>query len=153
MKNILILSKKMFDDLMIKHNITNENVIEKNIAFISINDTGGTNQVPYFNENSNNNVLVLYFDDIEEDIQTEKRLIKAFTIEQAKIVFNFIKNNEDKTTFIIHCSAGISRSGAVGTFINDYFRQSYFEFLEKNPHILPNGHVLRLLNKILYENL
>ena len=160
MKDILVLSKRMFDDIMIKNNIINENVSNKsNVAFISINDIGGTNQIPYFNGCNSENVLVLYFDDVEKDLEIpiigENRIqkVKAFTIEQAKILFDFIVKNSEKKSFIVHCSAGISRSGAVGTFINDYFRQSYFEFIEKNPYILPNQHVLRLLNKVLYENL
>jgi predicted protein tyrosine phosphatase len=160
MKNITVLSKRMFDNIMMKNNITNENVKDKlDVAFISINNTEDTKEIPYFNDCNSDNVLVLYFDDVEEDIEIpiigENKIqkVKAFTIEQARILFNFIVKNTEKKSFIIHCTAGISRSGAVGTFINDYFQQSYHKFLEKNPYILPNGHVLRLLNKIFYENL
>jgi len=152
---VYILSKARFDNIMQQKNITNENVEErKNTFFISINDSCGTDEIPYFQNKQN--VKVLFFDDVEKDIEVprigtkEVLVAKAFTMQQAKELFNFIISHKDKETCLVHCAAGISRSGAVGTFINDYFGGDYFEFKKQNPHIHPNGLVLRLLKEVQY---
>jgi predicted protein tyrosine phosphatase len=157
------LSKLIFDIDMKRHNITPENVVQtrKNACFISINET--TNEgdkypelKPYFPE-SKENVLVLYFDDVTEDTPChifntgETIMTKAFTEEQGKTLLNFIEVNKDKAYCFVHCAAGISRSGAVATFINDYFEGDYQEFKSMNPHILPNVTVLAVMNKLLRE--
>lgn len=148
---VFIRSKTEFDATMVRNNITNENVEEKRMFFISINDTRGTDEVPYF-EKGKKNVLVIHFDDIEEDIDDAKwGLIKAFTKEQAEEIISFLEKQEDKISCILHCAAGISRSGAVGTFVNDYYRGDNSEFKRNNPHIHPNGLVLRLLNQVMRE--
>lgn len=82
--------------------------------------------------------------DIEEDIGN----YKAITQEQIQELYDFIYQNKDKKTCYVHCSAGISRSGAVGTFINDLFGEPYFEFKKRNPYIHPNGRILRLLHRL-----
>lgn len=43
----------------------------------------------------------------------------AMSVVQARHLFLFIKRNEDRR-FIVHCEMGVSRSGAVAKFINDY---------------------------------
>ena len=148
---ILILSKIAFDEAMVKHNITIDNVETKiDKFFISINDTSGTNAIPYFNSNKEN-VKVMFFDDVEKDtkihliIPNEDVIVKAFTTEQAKELFNFIESNKDKDYCIIHCTAGVSRSGAVGTFIDRLFNKDSYEFENTNKYILPNKHILKLL--------
>lgn len=148
---ITIINKQTFDSLMKQHGITNDNV--ENITktfFISINDTCGTTEVPYF-ENKEN-VKVLFFDDVDFDIEVSShKIAKAFTTTQAEELFDFINKHKDKESCIVHCAAGMSRSGAVGTFINDYFGGDWFEFKKLNPHIHPNSLVLRLLKRVLAE--
>ena len=147
---VFITSKTAFDDMMKRKGITNENVeTYKKTFFISINDTCGTDETPYF-ENKDN-VIVLFFDDVETDIQTKHGIAKAFTNIQAKQLLQFIDRNKDKESCIVHCAAGISRSGAVGTFVNDYFKGDWFEFKKTNPYIHPNGLVFRLLKKAAME--
>ena len=151
---VFILSKQEFDRNMANNNITNDNVEERtNAFFISINDTCGTSEVPYF-ENKEN-VLVLYFDDVEQDLETKLNgkpvTAKAFTLEQGRQVLDFIEKHKDKKTCIVHCAAGISRSGAVGTFVNDYFAGDYFKFKQDNPYIHPNGIVLKHLRQALSD--
>ncbi len=156
---IFILNKKSFDDLMIRKGITNDNVEEyKNTFFISINDTCGTDEKPYF-ENKEN-VKTLFFDDVEKDLEVpvigsnEKYVIvKTFTEEQAKDLLKFIDKHKNKKNCFIHCTAGISRSGAVGTFINEYIKGDKDEFKRTNPYIYPNEHVLRLLNQEVVRNI
>jgi predicted protein tyrosine phosphatase len=153
---VFVISKANFDSLMKRKDITNDNVEDKTKTFfISINDTRGTDEVPYF-ENKQN-VKILFFDDVEEDIDVsvigsnERKTAKAFTPIQAKELLEFIDNHKDKESCIVHCAAGISRSGAVGTFVNDYFSGDYFEFKRQNPYIHPNGLVLRLLKAAVAE--
>lgn len=155
--NIFVLNKKLFDDLMIKNQLTNSNV-ENNTStfFISINNTFEKENLPYFTNHKN--VKVMYFDDTDIDTITllsngEKVPVKAFSEEQAKDLFKFIKQNEDKNNCVIHCAAGISRSGAVGTFINTYTGGNWFDFKRKNPNIQPNSRIIRMLEKASNTNI
>ncbi len=149
---VFVTNKDTFDTIMQMRGITDANVGEHSKTFfISINDSCGTDEQPYFKE-EHANVKTIFFDDIEEDIKHPKYgLIKAFNKEQANELVRFIEANKDKESCIVHCSAGISRSGAVGAFINDYFKGDCHEFKEMNPHILPNGHVLRRLKAAAIE--
>lgn len=135
---------------MITNNINDQNAESfDDIAFISILNTDTTSG--HFKINKTN-VLILFFDDIITDLNwdNDSNYIGpvAFTEEQAKQVLEFVDNNKDRKQFIIHCSAGISRSGAVGTFINDYFGLDYRTFRQKNPQVQPNPLVLRTLKNL-----
>jgi len=48
--------------------------------------------------------------------------------------------------------AGVSRSGAVGEFVNGYAQGDWARFKRDNPQILPNGRVLRMLNDAKYND-
>lgn len=153
---VFVLSKTRFDALMVKNEITNDNVEQKEkMFFISINDSCGTDAVPYFEEKEN--VKVLFFDDIEEDLKLPTKIsgqfviAKAFTEKQSVELFDFIEKHKDKESCIVHCTAGISRSGAIGTFINDFYGGDTEEFKKQNPYVLPNGLVLMLLKRA-YRN-
>jgi predicted protein tyrosine phosphatase len=151
---VKVLSKPEFNDLMANHRFDDSNIENlKTLALISINDTHGQWSASWFDKD-HTNVLRLWFDDIEKDLQTsptnpDKCL--AFTVEQAKQVFDFINANYEKD-FIIHCSAGISRSGAVGAFVNDYFGWDRTKFDKDNPYIHPNGRVSRMLNGKVWKD-
>ena len=153
---VYIFGKNQFDKLMVENGITDENVETRDSIFlISIVDTDqfSTSREPYF-KMDHENVLNLAFDDCEHDGQpspTQPSGTKAFTEEQAAKVINFVKKHRDKKTCIVHCMAGISRSGAVGTFINGYAQGNWEEFKRTNPQISPNGRVTRLLNKAKYD--
>lgn len=158
---VFACSKLSFDTQMLDNKITDENVEEKKkTCFISINETIEADKYdelkPYFKSN-HNNVLVLFFDDVEEDtpitiINTGAKLMaKAFTRKQGKQVIEFLEQNKTKEYFMVHCAAGISRSGAVATFINDYFNGDRERFLTDNPYIHPNGTVLSILNRLIKE--
>ena len=153
---VFVTSKTAFDDLMKRKGITNENVeSHTKTFFISINDSCGTDEIPYFENKAN--VRVLFFDDVETDLEIpiigtkEVQVAKAFTNVQAKELLDFIDSHKDKESCIVHCAAGISRSGAVGTFVNDYYGGDWFEFKKQNPYIHPNGLVLRMLKGAVAE--
>jgi len=75
----------------------------------------------------------------------------VFSEYQAKQVVNFVKQiheQKEDCVLVAHCTAGISRSGAVGAFAVDYAGLKYLDFKEENHQIFPNPHVLRLLRKV-----
>ena len=95
------------------------------------------------------NLLVLYFDDVDEGQP------HAMTPEQAKQIVDFISTGDDRSIFV-HCTAGISRSGAVGEVLNWYFNRylkdnqgDYLLFQLMHRDLVPNAHVRRLLLKEL----
>jgi predicted protein tyrosine phosphatase len=76
--------------------------------------------------------------------------------ELQKIV-DFVEKNKNAKAFFVHCSAGISRSGAVGRYLAFKFNEevNHKEFHSMNPNILPNLYIYnRLLNldKTINEN-
>jgi len=82
-----------------------------------------------------------------------------FDVEHAEQTISFIDKSLSslykKITYVVHCDAGISRSGAIGVFICDYldwhFQEKsdmYEKLKEEHPHIHPNQHVLRILKKV-----
>jgi predicted protein tyrosine phosphatase len=64
--------------------------------------------------------------------------MKLFTDDMANKIKEFVDLNKDKKEWIIHCVAGISRSGAIGLWLTKYLGYNLFEFLENNPYIHPN---------------
>jgi predicted protein tyrosine phosphatase len=74
--------------------------------------------------------------------------VKLFNEQCAQKVIKFLdvlKNDSNDGILAVHCSAGISRSGAVGTFACDYLGLDYNIFLKDNPYIMANPYVLRIL--------
>lgn len=172
--------KRFFNRL---HQIYNEENISTAIddcRFISINSYSGC---PYINELTSmgcklterdlepspipekyhNQALILHFDDAcPSEIKASGIEWKLFSEEQAKLIKAFAEQAfKDNKRLIIHCTAGISRSGAVGSALNDYFNK----YLEDNKddfewfwtcgcerQILPNPHVSKILRKVLNIN-
>lgn len=153
MKKVIVIPKYAFDRGLRGNKIDDTNVEQLigKACFISINDTFGTDEVPFFSK-PHPNVLTLFFDDVDQDIVTDHGTAKAFTDEQATDIYAFIEKNKETENFIVHCTAGISRSGGVGEFINNYLDLDYNSFKECNPHILPNGLVLSKLNRFLWND-
>ena len=148
MKTVKVLSKNAFDRFCLINGINDSSAESfKDFAFISIHNTNDNYEYAFSKNHSN--VLNLTFDDVEEDIS--EKFVFAMTSEQARKLFDFIVENSHKSKFVIHCTAGISRSGAVGTFIAHCFALDMKAFNLANPHILPNSHVLKMLNSILWE--
>lgn len=61
-------------------------------------------------------VLTLYFDDIDAPVEG----LTLFTSRQADEVIDFLARNRSVDTLLIHCYAGVSRSGAVADFVLEY---------------------------------
>ena len=114
---------------------------------ISINNVSFPAEPPPFLEEflHAENLLVLYFDDVDEEQP------HAMTPEQAKRIVDFISTGDDRSIFV-HCTAGISRSGAVGEVLNWYFNRylkdnqgDYLLFQLMHRDLVPNAHVRKLL--------
>jgi protein-tyrosine phosphatase len=75
-----------------------------------------------------------------------------FNTDHAKQAFEFIKRihegDPEEAVLVVHCAAGISRSGAIGTFANDYYGLSYTQFISDNPRIFANQFVLKLIRQV-----
>lgn len=105
------------------------------------------------------NILKLEFDDItERELQQYPERYKLFSENDARRIKDFTDSRLDpEKKLIVHCDAGISRSGAVGLCLNDYLNnyiESHYRhlaaFLRDNPYIVPNPYISRVLNKVLY---
>lgn len=114
---------------------------------ISINNVSFPAEPPPFSPEflDSENLLVLYFDDVEDGPA-------AMTPAQAKRIADFVLRPGDNRPIIVHCTAGISRSGAVGEVLNWYFNRcladheaDYREFGLRHPDLEPNAHVRKLL--------
>lgn len=153
---IIIFPKVVFRQMLEDKNITDETVESFNrTAFISIIDPDRRELL----SRDHPNFITTKFWDIEETFEIPGvEILEPISKEQAEQIVDFVLFNIEKVdSFIVHCSAGVSRSGAVGTFILDllqrreYSREQLEDFKRTNPSILPNSYVLRLLNNTLNE--
>jgi predicted protein tyrosine phosphatase len=160
---ILIFGKRGFTKFMLYNNIDDSNVESQDIMIISINsainrellfDAQTTVQSHFKRQHSN--VMIMHFGDYSEEFVNKiehEGPTGIFNDYKAQKLYRFIKANKHKKTAIVHCGAGISRSGAIGSFIYDLYGKddmTWDEFKRKNPQIQPNTHILKLLRKV-YE--
>lgn len=134
--SVLVKSKAEMETFISQRDI---NSIET-FMFISILDPD--NDIDLLEAKDNH--LTQRFYDLEYDIGANK----AMSEEQAQELYDFIIKNKEKYSCIVHCSAGVSRSGAIGEFINDLFGLPYERFKRINPRISPNIHIKTLLNNL-----
>ena len=105
------------------------------------------------------NVLNLWFHDTDPEAEVEWMMPNVqyeevlFDEEMAKSIKRFVLANEDKKRWIIHCTAGKCRSGAVGEVLSDFFKIPYSEFKRSNPQIQPNIYVKKILKKVFDQTL
>ena len=147
---VRVYSKQEFDENLKGIPMYSEIVREN--AFISI--TGNIDKEKHLLSDDISNVLNLRFDDVDADEldvwcygeNAGKITAKGISREQVKDIVDFVLRNKDKN-FHVHCHAGISRSGAVGSFIVQLLDGDTREFFANHPHIHPQQRVLRMLKK------
>ena len=120
----------------------------KNNNFISIGEQEG-----YEGVSANGaNILKLVFD----DASPAETGCTLFSPEQARSIKKFVDTIDKSKALYVNCFAGISRSGAVGTVINDYANcylndckknEDWDLFFQRNPQILPNAYVMRVMRE------
>lgn len=160
---IKVLNRFDFRDLMVSNNIDKDNVSDhKDMFIISINDNEGSNSVSYFEGVKSDNVLVLHFDDVDENYNVTLQsggafyYMKVMNEDQGKEVISFMENIKDNlndnTQLLIHCTAGQNRSGSVGKFAVDYFEYNVNKFNMDNPIVKGNPVVTSTLNRLWLWN-
>lgn len=127
MNNIYVWPQHMFDRYCEENNIDDQNVEDRDEAFISIIGTPDCLKyyleepdVTHWFKEEHKNVCNLDFDDLDQNFKWKGHLFKAISPEQCQKLFDFIESNIGKD-FRIHCRAGHSRSLAVGYFIRDFY--------------------------------
>jgi predicted protein tyrosine phosphatase len=117
--------------------------LKEDCIIISINDTFEETTI---HENKHIiDIKRLYFDDIEEDIPT----YLFFSMNQALEIKDFVDRYKDKVNHIVvHCTAGISRSGAIGCVLARYLNGND-DYLLLTGRYIPNKHVYKTMSKVL----
>lgn len=100
------------------------------------------------------NLLTLHVDDCTpQNVQEHADIYGGcvndyaiFTEGQADRVIRFYQSKaNNRLPWLVHCWAGVSRSGAVGLFIARLQGESDKDFYDRNTKVLPNPHILRTL--------
>ncbi len=151
-KTVRVMSRKLFEDYCEEQNWTNVEKFDElsdRTLIIEIIDTqsDSINNTPVFKGQSSK-LLVQYFDDVDNKVTN----CTPFNEDQALEIVNFVTRHTHFDKFIVHCSAGISRSGAVGLFIYDWLKlvsKDAIRFPDRN-QIRPNARVSRLINQIAF---
>lgn len=116
--------------------------LKESCVVISINDTD-CNTVIYRN-NKILDKLKLWFDDIDRPIPKYQVMLSSDAIK----IKDFIDDYKDKTNnIIVHCTAGISRSGAVGCVLARYLNGDDNYLLSTGKYI-PNKHVYKTMCEV-----
>jgi protein-tyrosine phosphatase len=113
-------------------------------AVISISTVG--DDFPIFNEPEGIKILYLAFDDVED---CDKYHTPISTL-QALDIRNFVEDNKDTKTLVVHCDAGVSRSAAVAAAIGKYLYNDDM-FIFGRPRFCPNRTVYRKVLQAFYE--
>ena len=154
---IRVLPRMFFEK--IKGTPTEAELLAKS-KIISINSSWGFDETPPFSSELLNHphLLTLTFDDICNEPETPEDLGNAvlFNENMAQQIMRFV--DDGKLPLLVHCTAGISRSGAVGEILNWYFNRYLKnnttddeDFVENNRQILPNTIVRRIMLEVLAE--
>ncbi len=86
-------------------------------------------------------VLTLYFDDIEEEVEDAV----LFTEDMADAILDFVERNQEADTLLIHCFAGQSRSKAIGAFLVKKMGKDNSAYFQSG--LKPNRRVLEILER------
>ena len=152
---ITILPRSYFEERMEGGEIRSLLINHK---IISIQSSSGWDSEPPFSEElcSSPNLLCVTLDDyfgIPDD-EDEKKWVALFSHEIADRIMRFV--DDGKMPIIIHCTAGISRSGAIGSVLNRYYnsilannKEDYAAFFLLNRKIMPNSNIVRAFLQFL----
>jgi predicted protein tyrosine phosphatase len=97
-----------------------------------------------------NNICIGIFDDLQKE---SDRNTKTMVFPQEKHIFPILewaknKWKKNENPFVIHCTAGISRSSAIAIIINRMINNNVKDAFDPNLHY-PNKEILRLGEKFL----
>lgn len=91
-------------------------------------------------------------DDTSGNASAEKDYV-LFDRNMAREIADFVDDNHEASTWIVHCSAGISRSGAVSRWLKDWLKFKYgIDAVNVDgKYALPNSYVLSELNRMFFQ--
>ena len=101
--------------------------------------------------------ISMIFDDVTKQIYNKviqirpDVIVKLFSKKDAQLIIDFIekhKDNMEELTLIIHCHAGVSRSGAIGWFACNLLGLDRNKFLQQNKTLYPNKYILQILESL-----
>lgn len=158
-KRAYALSYQQFKASLDYASITDDNVESKDkTALIEIMGEQDILSAPFYFKKDHPNVIRLMFDDVDEplhvsllgDVPDEREYVPVVPMseEQGKLILDFVKKNDSVGNFIVHCAAGVSRSGAVAKFITEYFGGEDKDFYKLNPYTKPNQRILTILRNL-----
>ena len=137
---IRVLPRNFFEKI---RGIAEEDRLLENYRIISIHSSRGEDSIPPFSGRNRNhrNLLCLTFDDVCHE--QDKGDCVCFSVRQTEAVMRFA--DDGSMPMLIHCTAGISRSGAIGEILDWYFNRYIAEspadhlfFMENNRRIFAN---------------
>ena len=165
MVEIHTLSAADFKHTMRSNDLYDSNIeLRTDLAVISIgnsfeddlaDDIFANGPSSHWFRNQHRNVLNMDFDDIAAPGEW-KNLSKCnqyvlFDDDMARRIAQFVGENITASVWIVHCSAGVSRSGAVSKWLKDWLKSKYG--IEANnvdgKYAVPNALVLRVLDRML----
>jgi len=124
--------------------------LPNNTVLISINNEHEELHRLNLDRNNTKDILTLQFSDItaKQFDSYDGRAYNPLSVELALKILNFININKDKN-FIIHCSAGISRSSAVALYIHIFhgheLKSEFWNLCYPNSYVI--GQLVVVKNK------
>jgi predicted protein tyrosine phosphatase len=146
---ILVKNRYYFESLK---GTTDESSLFEHIRVISVNSVRIPEEPPFSRKFwEADNVLVLSFDDADDSDPFIFQGTRFMSEADAEAIASFAES-PDPRPIVVHCTAGISRSGAIGACLNEYFNKklaldeaAHQAFWVAHPHINSNLHVMKLL--------
>ena len=117
--------------------------LDDDCIVISINDSN-CNTVIY-NNSKIKDILKIHFDDITREAKEKYKCNgKLVTMEDLQQIKTFVDKYKDNIhTIIVHCTMGVSRSGAIGCLLARYLYKSDMYLFKKGKY-MPNKTVYKL---------
>jgi len=141
----LVMSMDSNESLHANGAIIKNSAIFERFNVVSLLDSGLASPFIHsiYTENPKN-LFTLHVEDVHpgsgHDVQ-----FRCFTKDDATRFLRWLSKIDCQKDFLVHCWAGISRSGAFGQFLAEYLRHDMQEFHANNPSIKPNKWILKTL--------
>jgi hypothetical protein len=89
--------------------------------------------------------LKMRFWDVGESLKHEDETLEPMSVDQGRELLNFILKHKNKS-FVVNCAAGISRSGAICRFCEDFLGHEWEERYKQLAR--PNIHIYSVLKNL-----